>query len=136
MVVLALAAVFVAVAGWETLWNRLQLPDPLAGRREILWSSLDMIRTSPAWGFGLGALPAVYPQFARFDDGACDRDILGAGRRIAGWMIVSDHDRRGVEPHRIVHVHGDLLVGQFLAQDARAAAGAQHHRLRRLRRHD
>jgi len=42
-------------------------------------------------------------------------------------------DPGGVEADGILHVHRDLLVGQFL-QDARAAAGAQHHRPLRLSR--
>src|SRR5262249_56741174 len=41
-----------------------------------------------------------------------------------------------VEPDRVLHVHGDLLIGQVLAQDARAAARAQHYRFLRLRRND
>jgi len=40
-----------------------------------------------------------------------------------------DADSGGVQSHRVVDVHGDLFVGEFLAQDAGAAAGAQHHRL-------
>ena len=63
------------------------------------------------------------------------RHIVHRARLVLAADEDLDADAGGVE-HRVVHVHGDLLVGQYLAQDARAAAGAQHHRLRRFRRHD
>ena len=40
-----------------------------------------------------------------------------------------DSDASGVEAHRILHVHGDLFVGQFFTEDAWPAAGTQYHRL-------
>lgn len=66
---IALAAIFVAVVGWEVLWQRLQAPDPYAGRREMLWSSIDMFRERPVWGFGLGTWRTAYPRYAYYDDG-------------------------------------------------------------------
>jgi hypothetical protein len=63
------AAVAVAVIGWAPLWNRFQQADPYSVRREMLISSLAMIKDRPAVGFGLGAWPAAYPGYALFDDG-------------------------------------------------------------------
>jgi O-antigen ligase len=71
-VVAVLAAsilLFAAVVGPEALWNRLKRPDPYAGRREMLDSTLDMIRDRPWTGFGLGTWSTVYPAYARYDDG-------------------------------------------------------------------
>jgi O-antigen ligase len=53
--------------GWEYVWFRFQAADPFAFRREMAASSLDMIRTRPLTGFGLGTWPVVYPAFAQFD---------------------------------------------------------------------
>src|SRR5260370_24915898 len=65
----AIAGLAVAVAGGEALWNRFQQKDPFLYRREILGSTLQMIRQRPWTGFGLGAYATVYPQFATFDTG-------------------------------------------------------------------
>jgi O-antigen ligase len=63
------AAVFVAVAGVNTLLTRLADPSPLDHRREIFRSTVEMITTRPWLGYGLGAYAAVYPEFAQFDSG-------------------------------------------------------------------
>ena len=60
---------FAAVVGPEALWERLKRPDPYAGRREMLDSTLDMIRDRPWTGFGLGTWSTAYPAYARYDDG-------------------------------------------------------------------
>jgi O-antigen ligase len=65
----AIAVLFTAVAGWQALRHRLWQPDPFAGRREFLVSSLAMLHDRPAMGFGLGNWARVYPQYALFDDG-------------------------------------------------------------------
>ena len=39
-------------------------------RRELLSSSLDMVRERPLTGFGLGAWATAYPAFAYYDDGS------------------------------------------------------------------
>jgi O-antigen ligase len=65
----ALTAVLTAVAGWAFLWARFQDDDPLAGRREYLAASIEMVRQRPWTGFGLGTWPNVYPAFARVEDG-------------------------------------------------------------------
>jgi O-antigen ligase len=65
----AIAVLFAAIAGWQTLRQRLWDPDPLAGRREFLVSSLAMLHDRPAMGFGLGNWARAYPQYALFDDG-------------------------------------------------------------------
>jgi O-antigen ligase len=60
---------FAAVVGWEVLWSRFQQPDPFAGRREMLQSSLAMVQERPWTGFGLGTWPTVYPAHAVTDFG-------------------------------------------------------------------
>jgi len=68
-VLAASTVLFTAVVGWEVLWNRLSGTDPYAGRREMLDSTLDMIRDRPWTGFGLGTWSTAYPGYARYDDG-------------------------------------------------------------------
>ena len=65
----AALAAFTAVVGWEVIWKRLTMPDPFFMRRELVVSSLQMIRDRPWLGFGLGAWPTVYPAYAIFDTG-------------------------------------------------------------------
>ncbi len=65
----AFVACFVAVVGWQTLLDRLRRPDLYESRREMLWSSLDMIRERPGMGFGLGTWATAYPAYAYADDG-------------------------------------------------------------------
>ena len=64
------AALFVAVGGWAVLAHRFSDPDPFGGRREILKSTVAMIRTRPWTGFGLGTFHGVYPAYAGRDFGA------------------------------------------------------------------
>ena len=66
----AIAGLAVAIAGGDALWNRFQQKDPFRYRREILGSTLHMIRQRPWTGFGLGTYATVYPEFATFDVGA------------------------------------------------------------------
>jgi O-antigen ligase len=68
-VLAASIVLFTAVVGWEALWNRLNRADPYAGRREMLDSTLEMIRDRPWTGFGLGTWSTAYPSYARYDDG-------------------------------------------------------------------
>jgi O-antigen ligase len=63
------AGVLVMVTGWETVWRRLQEPNPYAVRANLLRSSIAMARDRPLTGFGLGAWPSAYPGYARYDDG-------------------------------------------------------------------
>lgn len=65
----AAAFALVAVAGWQTIWDRLQEPNPYGVRADLNRSSLEMIRERPLEGFGLGSWSSVYPKYARFDDG-------------------------------------------------------------------
>ena len=60
---------FSALPGIGTLVSRLASADPYQGRREIAHSTLDMIRSRPWTGFGLGTFSAVYPAYAVFDTG-------------------------------------------------------------------
>ena len=64
------AAIFTAVVGWQILWGRFFVPDPYVGRRELLLSSIAMLRDRPLTGHGLGAWPEAYPAYALFDIGA------------------------------------------------------------------
>ena len=63
------ALALVGVAGWETIWNRLQEPNPYSVRAELNRSSFEMIRERPLTGFGLGTWSSAYPKYARFDNG-------------------------------------------------------------------
>ena len=65
----ASALVLVTVAGWETIWNRLQEPNPYSVRAALNVSSFEMIRERPVEGFGLGTWSSAYPRYARFDNG-------------------------------------------------------------------
>jgi hypothetical protein len=65
----AVAVAFTAVVSWQTLRQRLEQPDPYAGRREFVVSSQAMLHDRPGMGFGLGNWPRAYPQYAVFDDG-------------------------------------------------------------------
>jgi O-antigen ligase len=65
-----LVFIFTAVVGWTVLWNRLQDPDPMKGRREILAASLTMARAKPYFGFGLGNYQNAYPKYATVDFGS------------------------------------------------------------------
>ena len=66
---LAAVAVLTGVVGWKPLWKRLQEPHPYALRKDLVLSSLSMVRDRPLTGFGLGTWPEAYPGYARFDDG-------------------------------------------------------------------
>jgi O-antigen ligase len=64
-----LAVLFTAMVGWEVAWKRFQRVDPFLARREMLLSSLRMIRERPGMGVGLGDWPVAYPRHALYDDG-------------------------------------------------------------------
>jgi O-antigen ligase len=66
---LAAVAVLTIVVGWEPLWKRLQEPHPYSLRKDLVLSSIAMVRDRPLTGFGLGTWPEAYPAYARFDDG-------------------------------------------------------------------
>jgi len=67
MVILFVA--FTAVVGWEHIWDRFRLPDPMQVRREFNISSLHMVEARPYTGTGLGTWPTVYPRYAIVDVG-------------------------------------------------------------------
>lgn len=60
-------AVCTLIGGWTYALERFSLADPFAYRREMLAATVEMIRSRPLTGFGLGSWPAVYPGFAVFD---------------------------------------------------------------------
>lgn len=68
-IALAITMVFIWVTGFDALITRLRAPDQFSARREINLSSIQMIKARPLTGWGLGAYPYVYPQFALYDDG-------------------------------------------------------------------
>lgn len=65
----AAVCALVAVAGWQTIWERLQEPNPYAVRAEMNRSSLAMVKDRPVTGFGLGTWSSAYPKYALYDDG-------------------------------------------------------------------
>lgn len=67
---IAAVILLTAVVGWETIWNRLQEPNPYSVRAELLRSSIEMVRDRPLSGFGLGTWSDAYPAYAHFDDGS------------------------------------------------------------------
>jgi O-antigen ligase len=75
-----LFAAFTAVVGWEHVWERFLVPDPMAVRRELAVSSLHMIAAHPWSGVGLGAWPTAYPQYASIDIG------LVANQAHSDWL--------------------------------------------------
>jgi len=56
-------------AGPAALLDKFSRPDPYAGRREFVDSTVRMIRDRPLAGFGLGNWSTAYPGYAIFDDG-------------------------------------------------------------------
>ena len=58
-----------SLVGWSTLLARLLEENPYADRLQLLRSSIAMFRDHAWTGAGLGAWPAVYPVYARFDLG-------------------------------------------------------------------
>jgi len=66
---LGAVVVLTGIVGWETLWKRLQEPNPYSLRQDLVLSSVSMARDRPLTGFGMGTWPEAYPGYARFDDG-------------------------------------------------------------------
>lgn len=66
--VLVLMTIFTLIVGTDSITARFEEQNLLSGiRRPLAESTLQMIKTRPAWGFGLGTWRLVYPQFATFD---------------------------------------------------------------------
>lgn len=68
-IILLTIGVVTAAAGWSELAGRLLQPDPYAGRREMLISSIHMARDHLLTGVGFGNWPTAYPGYAIYDDG-------------------------------------------------------------------
>jgi O-antigen ligase len=73
-------AVFTTVVGWQRVWDRFLLPDPMALRREFAVSTLQMISAHPWFGTGLGTWATVYPRYAIADFG------VFANRAHSDWL--------------------------------------------------
>lgn len=69
LAVVGLIVIFGFVVGWGHLYERLQVPDPYSGRREVVASTVTMIRSNPWRGYGLGTWTYVYPAYAQKDFG-------------------------------------------------------------------
>ncbi len=69
LAVVTLMVVLGFVVGWGTLYERLRAPDPYTGRREVAAATIQMIKSRPWIGFGLGTWTEVYPAYARRDFG-------------------------------------------------------------------
>jgi O-antigen ligase len=100
---LAAVIVLTGVVGWQFLWKRLQEPNPYSLRRDLVLSSVSMVRDRPLTGFGLGTWAEAYPGYARFDDGRFVNEahndwvqwavegglpFLGLMLMIAGWSVM------------------------------------------------
>ncbi len=100
--ILAVSAVFVAVVGWDVLWNRFQQEDPWRDRRMMTLSAVEMARERPWTGFGMGTFEVAYPAYALFDGGtlvnhahndwaewAAEGGLgyLGAMLAVAAWSV-------------------------------------------------
>ena len=68
--ILAAFAVFTGVAGWQSVWQRFWVPDPVPVRPELAISTIRMITAHPWSGVGLGTWSTVYPHYAIVDVGA------------------------------------------------------------------
>ncbi len=65
----AVCLVVTLIVGWQVTWEKFRQPEPAHIRQELFLSSMAMIADRPWTGFGLGSWPAVYPAYARFDNG-------------------------------------------------------------------
>lgn len=65
----AILAMLATGAGPAVLLQKFEATDPYAGRREFTEASLAMLKDRPLLGFGLGTWSAVYPGYAKTDDG-------------------------------------------------------------------
>jgi O-antigen ligase len=83
-VILVTIVLLTAMAGWSELFERLRQPDPYAGRREMLLSSIAMARDHFWTGVGLGCWPAAYPHYAIYDDGFFANQAHGDWGQFAG----------------------------------------------------
>ena len=70
--------------GMERIVRAARQPDPYAGRREMLLSSIAMARDHFWTGVGLGCWPAAYPQYAIYDDGFFANQAHGDWGQFAG----------------------------------------------------
>jgi len=68
----SMAAVIVAITGWQLLERDFRRQNPYEVRRELALSTIEMIKDRPITGFGLGTWSTVYPAYATFDDGLFD----------------------------------------------------------------
>ncbi len=65
--ILLLVVAFTLLVGWDAAWARFQEAHPFEARGPLVHSTIEMIRSRPLTGFGLGTWRTVYPQYAVFD---------------------------------------------------------------------
>ena len=69
MVVCMVTIAFGFVVGWDALYERLRIPDPYSGRREVASATVQMFEANPWKGWGMGTWTEVYPAYAQKDFG-------------------------------------------------------------------
>jgi hypothetical protein len=83
-IVLTATLIFGAVlSDWGTVLGRFQARDMFQQRRELVHSTVAMIREHPIVGSGLGTWAIVYPRFAIFEPGLA---VYHAHNEWAEWM--------------------------------------------------
>src|ERR1700730_5216975 len=83
-IVLTATLIFGAVlSDWGTVLRRFQARDMFQQRRELLRSTVEMIRNHPVAGSGLRTWAIVYPRFAIFEPGLA---VYHAHNEWAEWM--------------------------------------------------
>jgi hypothetical protein len=82
-VLLAILIAGAALSDWSTVLRRFHANDVFQQRRELLHSTLEMIRDHPMAGSGLGTWAIVYPKFAIFEPGLA---VYHAHNEWAEWM--------------------------------------------------
>ena len=94
---LLMLVVVLALEGTAGLSGRLHDAHPLEGRSEVTQSALQMIRSRPLAGYGPGAFPIVYPQFAKLQtngfvnhvhDDFLEIAVEGGAVGLILWLIV------------------------------------------------
>jgi len=128
----AAAGAGVLIAGWEPLAERIDPQQMLSDRRFDLYaSSWEMARAHLPWGAGYGGWAAVYPEFARFDDGRyanqahndwlqwlCEGGIPGLALMLAFAMAIARPLLRGVWGCGVLFVFAHALVDYPFRQSA------------------
>jgi hypothetical protein len=109
-----------AISDWGIVLRRFQTSDMFQQRRELLHSTLEMIRENPVAGSGLGTWAIVYPKFAIFEPGLA---VYHAHNEWAEWM--AEGGVAFVALLWAVVIHAVLLIRKY-PWGLGIAAGAVH----------